>query len=124
MIFRLFVWWYTDGWKHAVVSIKTRIQSVMEQFSVGILVGTLWEPWKQIKSYAWQGSSVGDKMRVAFDNGFARLFGFILRMSLITIALVVSIFVGAWSILLVIIWPLIPLLPIGFAMAGLGVFSL
>lgn len=95
----------------------------MEQFSVGILVRTLWEPWKQIKSYAWQGSSVGDKMRVAFDNGFARMFGFVLRMSLITIALVVSVLVTLWSVTLVVLWPVIPLMPGVFILIGLGVFG-
>ncbi len=124
MIFRLFTWWYTDGWKHAFKSIRLRLIAVMEHFSVGILVKTLWEPWKQIKSYAWQGSSLGDKMQVAFDNGFARFFGFVLRMSLINIAIIVSLFVGVWSIVLVVIWPLIPLLPIGFVMVGLGLIGL
>lgn len=111
MIFRLFTWWYTDGWKHAVSSIRRRVVAVMEYFSVDILVRTLWEPWKQIKSYAWQGSSLGDKMRVAFDNAFARMFGFILRISLIMMSLFSAMLVTIWSVLLVLLWPILPLVP-------------
>jgi ammonia channel protein AmtB len=86
MITVMFKWWYTDGWKLAFTNIINRSYNILDKFSVSILLKTLFEPWKQIKSYAGPGSSINDKIYVLFDNAFARTFGFILRINLIILA--------------------------------------
>lgn len=117
----MFQWWYRDGWKHAFVSTITRPADVLEKFSVPTLIKTLFEPWKQIKSYVGAKSSFDMKMQAKLDNAFARVFGFVLRMGLISIATTFAFFVFVFNVFLAILWPLIPLLPILFVV--LGVFA-
>lgn len=119
MIVVMFKWWYSEGWKHAFMSVILRSNNMLEKFSVPILLKTLFEPWKQIKSYAGSGSSLNDKAYVLFDNAFARTFGFILRINLIIIAMIISVLVGLVSLVLAIVWPVIPFLPVVFVVLGL-----
>lgn len=123
MIIVLFKWWYTDGWKHAFSAVLSRPHRVLEKFSVPILLGTLFEPWKQIKSYTGTGSPINDKFRVLFDNSFARTFGFFLRSNLIFIATIVAAVVFIVSFLLAILWPLLPLLPLVFLALGVDSYA-
>lgn len=120
MIIVMFQWWYTDGWKHAFSSAISRPTNVLEKFSVPILLKTLFEPWKQIKSYVGAKSSFDMKMHAMLDNAFARTFGFVLRSSLIFIATLFAFLVFVFNLLLAIIWPIVPVMPIIFVILGLA----
>jgi hypothetical protein len=105
-----FRWWYTAGWLNAFDRIAERIKNIYRDFSLPILIRTLFEPWKQITSYAPQGSSVDLKLRVLFDNFFARIIGFIIRVSVITFSVVIMLFVAIVGLLIALFWPLVPFL--------------
>lgn len=81
---------------------------------MGILVGSLFEPWKQITSYSRPNSPINIKIRVFFDNVFARIIGFIIRSAVLLFGAVACLAVFVGGVVLAIIWPAVPLLPVLF----------
>lgn len=111
------IWWYGSGWKQAAKNIKSRLQSVADNFSVSQLLGTLFEPWRRIISYP--GASLGEKLRAWADNMFSRVIGFIVRFFVLIAALVVAIAVIILTLVEVLIWPLLPVSPIILIVAAI-----
>jgi hypothetical protein len=112
MAFLLFIqWWYGQGWINAFSRVGQRMKIISQELSLPILVKTLFEPWKQIISYAGNGSSLEQKFRAWFDNVFARIIGFIIRLFTIIFGLTATMLVGAFGLILALFWPFVPLLP-------------
>jgi hypothetical protein len=113
-------WWYTAGWVNSFFAIEKRVQKVANELSMGILLKTLFEPWKQITLYAGQNSSVDVKFHVLLDNIFSRFFGFFVRSFVLIFGVIALGVIFVFGCFLAIAWPLIPLLPlvcIGLAVA-------
>lgn len=91
----------------------------MKYFSLGILLKTLFQPWKQIVTVTGNGTSLGAKKDAFIDNLVSRFVGFLVRSSVFFFALMVMATVLMLSLLYVIVWPVIPLLPIVFLVLGL-----
>ncbi len=92
---------------------------MMSFLSFGILLRTLFEPWKQITQYAGPGSSFDIKFRVLLDNLFARAFGFVIRSGVLIFGAIATILTALFSLFAAVIWPAIPLLPFIFVLAGI-----
>lgn len=115
-----FKWWFGPGWMNAFARIPQRVSQLAATLSMGILVGTLFEPWKQITSYSGPHSSMELKMRVFFDNIFARIVGFVIRAGVLVFGILASIFVFIFGLLLALLWPIVPVTPVVLMiMAGL-----
>ena len=110
-IIYLLSWWYGQGWLQAFAQIKHRIDFIFDELSLKVLLRTLFEPWKQITSYAPSDATVGDKFRIWFDNLFARVIGFVIRTLTIGLAMFAALIVLILGIIIAIVWPLIPFLP-------------
>lgn len=110
MIF--FSWWYGPGWKNAFFRITQRVDILAAEFSMGILVATLFEPWKQITSYAGPNAPIDIKFRIFFDNIFARIIGFIVRSAVLLFGAVMCLLLFIFGVILAVCWPLVPFLPI------------
>jgi hypothetical protein len=121
MLFALVSWWYTAGWARLVNKISHRIESVLESFSVGLLIRTLFNPFRQISAGAAQGKSLDAQMRALGDRLFSRVFGAFVRTLFIIIGVVLSVLAGIVGILQLLLWPVVPLLPvIGIILAVMG----
>lgn len=107
-------WWYSTGWKNAFTNINKNTRRVMQELSLGIIVRTLFEPWKQITMYAGPGAPIDVKLHVLFDNVFARVFGFVIRIGLIFVGLAVSAVAIVVSTAIALVWPIVPTLPVLF----------
>lgn len=115
MVITLFInWWYGAGWKNAFARIGQRIDTIAAELSMGILLRTLFEPWKQITSYANASASLESKLRTGFDNVFARVFGFIIRLNVLLFGCVACCLAAIFGIALAIAWPVVPLVPVVF----------
>lgn len=111
-IIYLLSWWYGQGWLQAFAQIKHRIDFIFDELSLKVLLRTLFEPWKQITSYAPSDATFGDKFRIWFDNLFARLIGFVIRTIMIGLAMLSAFIIFIIGILIAAVWPFIPLLPL------------
>jgi hypothetical protein len=110
-------WWYGPGWKQVFGSLGPRLKGVSASFSVAQLLRTLFEPWRRIVSYP--GASLEAKIRAWGDNLVSRAIGFVVRFSVLVCAFFAVIFVGLFTILEVVAWPLLPLAIPGCLIAGL-----
>lgn len=116
----LLKWWYSSGWLNAFKYILIRTQEVASEFSISILLGTLFEPWKQIKFYAGQNSSIDAKIQIWADNLFSRFFGFFIRLFIIIIGLLAILLTIIFYTFVALVWPVIPLSPIIFIIKAIG----
>lgn len=112
-------WWYGIGWKQEFAKIQKRAVIIAQELSLTILLKTLFQPWKQLVSYVPKDTSLDDKLRVIFDNLFARCFGFVIRSAVILAGILLTVISVILSIALVILWPIIPFLPLAFVYLGL-----
>jgi hypothetical protein len=110
-------WWYGPGWRDAGNRLAARIRETYLNFSVPILLRTLFSPWKRIISPA--GGSFDMKMRALIDNAVSRAVGFAVRLiALISACALIAFFVIVGGALLV-LWPALPLLGPALIVGGL-----
>lgn len=114
----MITWWYGLGWLQRVASLKAQLANWMKYFSLGILLKTLFQPWKQITTVAGSGTSLDAKKDALIDNMVSRLVGFLVRSSVFFVALLVVAVVLVVNVVYVLIWPLIPLSPIALLTIG------
>ncbi len=110
-------WWYGPGWVSTANRLSTRLRETYLTFSVPILIPTMFAPWRRIITYP--GSSLQDKFRAILDNLISRAVGFVVRLFALITAFIIM---GAYVIfggLLLIIWPIVPLLGPALIVGGM-----
>jgi hypothetical protein len=113
-------WWYKNGWANQIQTMKDRLESSADFFSVGQLVSTLFAPFRQISAEKVSGS-IGDQMRAFLDRTISRFVGAAVRIFMIIFGLVAMLLQIIFGILVIIIWPIIPLFVIiGLIMMVIG----
>lgn len=112
-IFLFFQWWYGPGWKNSFSRVMQRVNTLSDELSMGILIRTLFEPWKQITSHSNPTDALEIKFRAWFDTTFARMVGFVIRSSVLVFGAIASVVVLLFGAVLALLWPLIPLMPVG-----------
>ena len=102
----LLSWWYGRGWFWVADNINKKLITVNEIFSVGILLKTLFAPWKQIQS----PTSFRNFLQSSLDNFISRFIGATVRIGMLIGAFFSFAAVIAGGLLVIILWPIIPLL--------------
>lgn len=105
------VWWYTEGWRQCLHRIWERLEATLDYFSFGLLLSTLFAPFRQISAGSVRGS-LDVQMRAFLDRLISRVIGSIIRLITIgigSIMLLVNVVVG---VIIVVLWALVPILPI------------
>jgi hypothetical protein len=111
VIFSLFSWWYTTGWLTLLQKCGVRVQAVLKFFSVPILLGSLFAPFRQISAGRVNGP-LSVQLSAWGDRVFSRFIGAIVRFFLILVGLVTVAVFGALCLAVVIAWPFLPFVPI------------
>lgn len=90
---------------------------------MGSLVRTLFKPYRQISAeVASESASLDIKFHMFLDRLISRIVGFFSRLILLLAGVLIIVFGGIISLLLIILWPLIPLLPVaGIVLTATGV---
>lgn len=119
LVVAFFRWWYGPGWRDSADRLRMRLVTTYLEFSVPILVRTLFAPWRRIISYS--GGSLSDRARAALDNVISRFVGLGVRLLALTAAIILLtmnlLLGGLWLVA----WPLLPLAgPILIAWGVLG----
>jgi hypothetical protein len=108
LFLEFFRWWYGVGWAQAGKGALGLVKKVELSFSIGVLLRTLFAPWKMIVTPP--GRSLEDKMRGMLDNLVSRTVGFFVRVFSLIAALVLMAGAAIVGAVIAISWPLIPLL--------------
>lgn len=107
----VFAWWYTAGWARLVNRITQRVQDVMDFFSIGLLFRTLFDPFRQIDAGSVKGS-LNDQMHAFGNRLVSRIIGAAVRTITIFSGLVIAALLIIFGLVQLLLWPLVPFLPI------------
>lgn len=118
LVSNLLVWWYGAGWKDVAQRISERIEGTIDYFSFDLLLKTLFSPYRQISAGKVDGS-LEVKLRAMVDKLFSRIIGAFIRIMLLIIGGVTLAVQTMGSLLILIIWALVPLLPVAGLVATL-----
>jgi hypothetical protein len=104
-------WWYGHGWLGRVKMIGDRLKITADFYSVGLLVSTLFAPYRQISTNAAVGS-IRDHIKAFFDKLLSRIIGSIVRTSVVIFGSVVMSSQIVFGTTVLILWLAAPLLPV------------
>ena len=107
----VFVWWYSTGWLMSIQKGAARLSGILRFFSVAQLAGSLFAPFRQISAGQSRGS-LGVQLQAWADKQLSRVIGAIVRLLLILTGLLSFLVMGLLYVFMLIIWPLVPLLPV------------
>lgn len=113
-----YLWWYGQGWLKRISALKDGIRGWYEFFSFGTLFKTLFAPWRQTGLSSAQHGSLRAKWDSILDKTVSRMVGASVRTVLLLVGMVTFFLVLALGILAVLLWPLLPLLPVALIVFG------
>lgn len=111
-------WWYGAGWAWILSEYNKKLSMLLRNFSVVILLKTLFSPWKQLYTEA----TLRNFFQALVDNTVSRVIGFIIRVFVLIAAGLIIFILTVCFIFLVAIWAFIPpaivILPILMVLIG------
>jgi len=119
----LISWWYIDGYKLFAAKLWTKLGDTIDLFSIGSLLKTLFAPYRQIAANE-TGNSIDDKILAFVDRLVSRLVGGVARIGIVLCGVFVILIQLVGSIISLIVWPLLPMLPLLFIMLAIGGITL
>lgn len=111
VITSLLGWWYSDGWLSELTRIRWSFLKVADKFSIGLLAKTLLAPFRQISADE-QARTAGGLINVLIDKLISRLVGLFMRLVMIILGIVTLLLLAVVSLIRMIVWPMLPLLPV------------
>ena len=117
----IFQWWYGNGLLQYIRQSFLGVLRTADFFSVGLLLRTLFNPFRQI-SAAPVGGALSVQLSAFFDKLFSRAIGAVVRSMVIIVGILMILLRFLWMIIGVIMWLALPLMPfIGIILWQLGV---
>ena len=107
----LLSWWYTTGWSDQVKLISNRFARVSDFFSIGLLLKSLFDPFRQTFADGG-GPSFDAKIRAWADKTISRGIGAMVRSAIIIVGVLALVGEGLVALIRLIAWPLLPILPV------------
>ena len=117
----IFQWWYGNGLLQYIRQSFLGVLRTADFFSVGLLLKTLFNPFRQI-SAAPVGGDLSVQLSAFFDKMFSRVIGAVVRSMVVIIGILMILLRFLWMIVEIIMWLALPLMPlIGIILWQLGV---
>jgi hypothetical protein len=113
-------WWYTDGWRRRAKIVSTRLDGVIDYFSIDLLIKTLFAPFRQISAGKVDGP-LGVQMRALADRLISRVIGALIRLILLILGMLTIAAQAIFGLIILVLWLFVPALPIvGVILAVMG----
>lgn len=113
-------WWYGSGWKQRLDMTLSRLTVTSDYFSIGLLLSTLFAPFRQI-SAGGTGGNLSQQMRGLFDQLLSRTIGLFVRLVMILIGTLTILLISLWGAIVLALWAVVPIFPIiGLIMTVIG----
>ena len=104
-------WWYVDGWLGQLASIRRSFTRVADKFSIGLLLKTLFAPFRQISADE-NARAAGGVANVLVDKFISRFIGFFMRFVMIVIGIITLALLVVISGLRLVVWFILPAMPV------------
>ena len=116
-------WWYLRGWLIYFDGFRAKMRNLADFFSIGLLLRTLFQPFRQISADETGEKGGLEGMLIAFfDRLLSRFIGFVVRIFIIVAGIIAMTVQFACGLVIALLWPCIPLLPIaGIVVSSMGV---
>ena len=111
VIISLLSWWYSEGWLEQISLTKRSFIKLADKFSIGMLLRTLFAPFRQI-SVGEQAGKTASLTSVIADKLISRLVGSVMRLVMVFVGTLALIIYAVISVLRLASWPLLPLAPV------------
>lgn len=111
LIISLFQWWYGVGVKEFIGRLHLQLVKLTDFFSVGLLLKTLFTPFRLIDANPDYGEGLDAKMRAGVDKLVACLIGGMIRTTVVIIGILSLIIMLVINFGRLILWLAMPLLP-------------
>ena len=111
VIISLLSWWYSEGWLEQISLTKRSFIKLADKFSIGMLLRTLFAPFRQI-SVSEQAGKTASLASVIADKLISRLVGSVMRLVMVFVGTLALIIYAIISVLRLAGWPLLPLAPV------------
>jgi hypothetical protein len=108
----MLTWWYFGGLSDQFGRIKKMLAKVNDQFSIPLLLKTLFYPFRMIDADKVYGPSLGDKIKAWADQMISRMIGGAIRIVVVIIGIIVLAVTVVISMLRMALWVALPILPI------------
>ncbi len=112
LVANLLSWWYGEGLKKKLGRLELGLVRLLDFFSIGILVRTLFTPFRLIDSYSPRGESLDAKMRAAIDQMIGRMIGAMIRLTVLVFGSIVIFTTIILAIVKMFLWLAAPFLPV------------
>ncbi len=106
----VYLWWNSEGWKIVVRRARDSLLTVYDNFSLGLLLKTLFSPWRQISAGRVRGP-IAEQMRAFFDRLVSRIIGGFIRSIVLIFGSVAVLLAGVVGLLRILLWPFVPIFP-------------
>ena len=107
----IFQCWYGDGLLRYIRQSFLGVLRTADFFSVGLLLQTLFNPFRQI-SAAPVGGAMSVQLSAFFDKLFSRAVGTVVRSGVIIVGILMIALRFLWMILGIFLWLTLPIFPI------------
>lgn len=104
-------WWYGPGWRERISIMREHVGSIMDYFSIGLLLKTLFSPFRQISAGKVSGP-LAVQMRALADRLISRIIGGMIRSVMVIVGICAIIITTILGCITLVLWAFIPLLPI------------
>lgn len=118
LVVSFFSWWYGPGWTAQIKHLKNQLAAATDFFSIELLIGTLFSPFRQISAGRVNGP-LGVIVQAWLDRIISRFIGAMVRSFMIILGLISLLSLAVLGIIRLIGWPVLPVLPLIFAVLGL-----
>ena len=103
-------WWYGRGLKEYALGFLDGLRDAADFFSIRLLIRNLFAPFRQIAATSRDHLPLTARLQAWFDLLISRLVGATIRFLLLVIGTVFIICRAALGLVVMILWPLLPLL--------------
>jgi len=110
MILTYFKWHYGEGVKELLSIVASFFLFILHFFSMPLLLKTLFHPWRRMNEAYKRGLDPEALLSALLVNIIMRGVGFVSRISIIIIGVILLVIGGVLGLLLVIAWLFLPLL--------------
>lgn len=118
IILTLWQWWYRYGWQAAARALLRLLHATLHNFSVPVLVRTLFAPWKQTVNVAGPNTPLPVRLQWWVGNQVSRFLGAFIRIIVLGVAIVFLTATAITGGVLLLLWPFAPVAVVGgFIMA-------
>lgn len=107
----IFQWWYGAGWLRHVRRSYVGILRTADFFSLGLLLRTLFDPFRQISAANVNGP-LPEQLRAWADRQFSRAVGAVVRTIMLLVGMVAITARALWTLVSIVSWTLLPLTPV------------